>query len=241
MRILSIDTSTSLAGIVLADNDRMLAESRFNCDRTLSSRLIPELERVCHDSGVTLQDIDLFACCTGPGSFTGVRAGVAVIQGLSLATNTPCMGFSSLAALAMNTPFAAHPVCALLDARKGEMYVGVYDCTTGFPVPFIEETTIPPDELPRYLGAACNNPIILVGDGAMRYGDRLQQLLGDRAVIPPGLMHNNHGINGVLLIREALRGGAVPYDKPVLLQPSYLRATDREYKKINQQHSPNTA
>ena len=102
MNILAIDTSTSYASIAIGVDEQIAAESLVNTDRTLSARLIPEIERLLITAGLTIADIDLFASSIGPGSFTGVRGGVATIQGLALATGKPCAGYSSLAMLAMD-------------------------------------------------------------------------------------------------------------------------------------------
>ena len=145
VNILALDTSTSLATIAIAVGEKVAAESTFNTDRTLSARLIPEIERLLALAGVDIADIDLFAASIGPGSFTGVRGGVATIQGLALAGGKPCVGFSSLTLLAMNFPLAAHPVCALLDARKSEVYAALFDCSTTIPAPLISDCVLPPE------------------------------------------------------------------------------------------------
>ena len=145
MKILALDTSTSMATVAIAVGERVVAESTFNTDRTLSARLIPEVERLLELAGVAVADIDLFAASVGPGSFTGVRGGVATVQGLALACGNPCIGFSSLTLLAMNFPLTAHPVCTLLDARKGELYAALFDCSTSVPTPLISDCVLPPE------------------------------------------------------------------------------------------------
>ncbi|MFA7059372.1 MAG: tRNA (adenosine(37)-N6)-threonylcarbamoyltransferase complex dimerization subunit type 1 TsaB, partial [Pedobacter sp.] len=94
MHILSIDTSSSIASVALVSNEKVIAESVFLADRCLSARLVPEIERLLTIAGLVIGEIDLFACSIGPGSFTGVRAGVATTQGLALATGKMCVGFS---------------------------------------------------------------------------------------------------------------------------------------------------
>src|SRR6185369_52731 len=139
VNILALDTSTSMATVAIAVGEKIAAESVFCTDRTLSARLIPEIERLLALAGVAVADIDLFAAATGPGSFTGVRGGIATLQGLALAGGKACVGFSSLALLAMNFPLAAHPVCTLLDARKSEVYGALFDCSTTIPTAQISD------------------------------------------------------------------------------------------------------
>jgi len=135
MNILAIDTSTSLASIAVAVDEQIVAESLLNTNRTLSARLVPEIERLLTTAGLAIADIDLFASSIGPGSFTGVRGGVATIQGLALAIGKPCAGFSSLAMLAMNFSLSTTLVCPMLDARKSELYAALYDCSSPLPAP----------------------------------------------------------------------------------------------------------
>ena len=94
-----------------------------------------------------IADIDLFAASVGPGSFTGVRGGIATIQGLALAVGKPCAGFSSLALLAMNFSLSSLPVCPLLDARKSEVYAALYDCSAHHPPPLMADCVLPPERL----------------------------------------------------------------------------------------------
>jgi len=127
MKILAIDTSTSFATVAIAVAEQVVAESLLNTNRTLSARLVPEIERLLATAGLSFNDIDIFAASIGPGSFTGVRGGIAAVQGLSLATGKPCAGYSSLALLAMNFSLSTSLVCPLLDARKSEVYAALYD------------------------------------------------------------------------------------------------------------------
>lgn len=235
MRILSIDTSTSLAGIAITDDGRILAESVFTCDRTLSARLLPEIGHLLGLAGLGHGDLDLLAAAVGPGSFTGVRCGVATVQGLALATGAPCVGFSTLTLLAMDFSLASLPVCALLDARKGEVYAGLYDCSAPLPLPCIDEHVTPPEHLLDRLAADTGTAVIFTGDGALRYRDLIIARLGARAVFAPLSPASGRPANGALLALDAFqRGLAVP---PARLQPVYLRPSEAEYAKIGQQKS----
>lgn len=239
MNILSIDTSSATASVAIATEARIIAESVFSCERTLSARLLPEVERLLAVAELSLHDIDLFACAIGPGSFTGVRAGVATIQGFATATGKPCAGFSTLTLLAMNFPLASYPVCALLDARKSEVYGALYDNGAHLPTPLINETVVPPEEFLAMIRDRTATPVIFAGDGAVRYGELITQQLGELALFPPFPTRINHAANGVLLALESSRRGATV--TPDRLLPVYLRKSEAEYAKIAQQksHPPN--
>jgi tRNA threonylcarbamoyladenosine biosynthesis protein TsaB len=226
MRILSIDTSTSLASVALAGDDTIIAESLFTCDRTLSARLMPEVERLLAMAGLGYDDLDLFAAAVGPGSFTGVRCGVATVQGLALATAKPCIGFSTLAMLAMNFSLASLPVCALLDARKSEVYAALYDCSAPLPAPLIHDCVLSPERLLDLVGNATDKPVIFAGEGAVRYRDAIASAMGDRAMFAPFPHNAGHSANGAALALDAFRrNGAC---EPAHLLPVYIRPSEAE-------------
>ncbi len=230
MRILTIDTSTTLASVALTSGERVVAESLFTCDRTLSARLMPETERLLALGGLSAGDIDLFAAAIGPGSFTGVRCGVATVQGLSLATGRPCVGFSTLAMLAMNFPFSALPLCALLDARKGEVYAGLYDCSAPIPCPLIKDCVIAPERLLDRLAVAADTAVIFAGEGAVRYHDAIAARMAEQAIFAPFPHNSGRAANAALLALDAFRRGQAC--EPSRLLPVYLRASEAEYVKM---------
>jgi tRNA threonylcarbamoyladenosine biosynthesis protein TsaB len=226
MNILAIDTSTSLASIAVAVDDQIVAESLLNTNRTLSARLVPEIGRLLATAGLAIADIDLFASSIGPGSFTGVRGGVATIQGLALAVGKPCAGFSSLTMLAMNFSLSTTLVCPMLDARKSELYAALFDCSSPLPSPRINDCVLPLAALLNQIAAVTGRPVIFVGDGARLYHDLIAERLGDQAVFAPFPLHTPHSANGVLLALQASRHGELL--EPSRLLPVYLRASDAE-------------
>ncbi|HEY5522422.1 MAG TPA: tRNA (adenosine(37)-N6)-threonylcarbamoyltransferase complex dimerization subunit type 1 TsaB [Desulfuromonadaceae bacterium] len=229
MNILAIDTSTSLASIAIAVDEQIVAESLINTNRTLSARLVPEIERLLTTAGRAIADIDLFASSIGPGSFTGVRGGVATIQGLALAVGKPCAGFSSLAMLSMNLSLSTTLVCPMLDARKSEAYAALYDCSSVIPSPRINDCVISPAALLDQIAALTGQPVIFVGEGALRYHDLIAKRLGDQAIFAPFPLHTPHSANGILLAIHAVRLGKLL--EPSQLLPAYLRASDAELMK----------
>ncbi len=226
IKILAIDTSSSMTTAALTVDEKVVAESAFSTDRTLSVRLIPEIERLLAFSGIEMIDIDLFAASTGPGSFTGVRGGVATIQGLALATGKPCAGYSSLAMLAMNFPLSSCLVCPLLDARKSEIYAGLYDVTSPIPVPVINDSVMPPELFFDLIRDMTDKPVIFAGEGALRYLENIISCFGDSAVIAPFPQHTSRASNGALLALHAFRKGKQLNSSELL--PVYLRASDAE-------------
>ncbi len=215
-----------MATVALIVDDKMAAESVFNTDRTLSARLIPEIERILEISGLTVRDIDLFAASTGPGSFTGVRGGVATVQGLALAAGRPCVGYSSLALLAMNFPLSSHPVCPLLDARKGEVYAALYDCSAPLPLPLLHDCVMSPAGFLDLLCSATEASVVFAGEGVLRYKELITERMTERAFFAPFPQHATRAANAAVLASMKFQNGESV--EPSRLLPVYLRASDAE-------------
>ena len=237
MNILAIDTSGSQASVAISSNEKLVAESVFPSDRCLSARLVPEIERLLTHAGIFIGDIDLFAGAIGPGSFTGVRAGIATVQGLALATGKLCAGFSSLTLIAMNFPLTAYPVCTLLDARKSEVYAALFDCsTTIIPTTIISDCVKSPELFLDMLCTAVDGgPIVFAGEGALRYSNLISSRMEGQALFAPYPHNAGRAANGTLLALEAHRTGLLI--EPSRLLPVYIRASEAEYAKMNRQPS----
>jgi tRNA threonylcarbamoyladenosine biosynthesis protein TsaB len=226
MKLLTIDTSTTACSVALSIDGELTAEYLAGQGRTLSSRLLDIVDLLLHGAGLTLADLDGFGVALGPGSFTGLRVGVATIKGLALATGKPVAGFSSLAMLAMNLPWAAHPVCPMFDARKKEVYAGLYECRD-LPRSRIPDTVLPPGLFLEKI----SGPTIFVGEGAVRYRDQIVDHLGEHALFAPSSAHLPRASAGAILADDSLaRGEIVPL--PLLL-PVYIRLSEAELARMN--------
>jgi tRNA threonylcarbamoyladenosine biosynthesis protein TsaB len=233
MKILALDTSTFVSSVALADGEEIVRteDSRVT---THSEQLLPMIDRVL--GGLAPKDLDLIACGGGPGSFTGLRIGLATAKGLAYALGKPLVLVSSLAALALDA--GAGDVLAVLDARKREVYAGLFrvrgvdsrqsrvdspdpycrlwtvDCA-----PLKAETVISPSRLREY---AERDDLIVVGDGAIAYPDeagRCGRLAGGRAT--PG---------AAAIARLALARGTVQ-NELVTGEPTYIRPSEAEIPK----------
>jgi tRNA threonylcarbamoyladenosine biosynthesis protein TsaB len=223
MKILTIDTSSNCSSVALSDGTNLLGECILGEDRCCSGRLLESVSGLLAAARLTPDALDAFAVSLGPGSFTGVRVGIATVKGLALATGKPAIGFSSLAMLAMNLPFAGQ-VAALFDARKNEVYAGLYRCGA-LPERLCEDAVIAPEQ---FL-AAIDAPTLFVGEGALRYRDLIQATLGPLALFPP--WHTNlprAAAGAVIALHAALQENFTPL---ALLNPIYLRASEAEMAK----------
>lgn len=228
MKLLTIDTSSSVCSIAVTDGEQLLGEYLIAGGKGASSRLFNGIDRLMADCGVKMQDLDGFGVAHGPGAFTGLRVGIAAVKGLALATGKPVAGFSSLAMLAMNAPLSDLPVCALYDARKGEVYAGLYSTVAGIPQSIRPDAVVAPESIAEWL----DGPAILLGDGALRYRDSLAELCGDRARFASSHLHLPRASHGAIIALSALsRGVRVP---PAGLLPLYLRLSEAELEKQRQ-------
>lgn len=228
MKILTIDTSTTTNSVALTVDGRLLAEYLVNPDRNHSSSLMYGLDMVLRDSGLTLDALDAIGVSSGPGSFTGLRVGIATAKGLALATGKPLVAFSSLAMLAMNLPFAAYPVCTMFDAKKNEVYAALY-CCKELPETLLAECVVPPAEFLSQLRGST----LFVGSGSLRYRDLIVETLGDRAIFAPSVCHQPRASAGAILADDLFtRGELAP---ATALVPSYLRASEAEVARLKKE------
>jgi len=162
MKILAIDSTAKTAAAAVTDDEKLIASFVFNGTLTHSQTLLPMIKSVLDISGITVSDIDAFACSAGPGSFTGVRIGVSAIKGLAFSSGKPCIGVSTLEALAENiAPLAGGSIiCPVMDARRNQVYNALF-CEGKR---LTDDRAISIEELRAELEAYAK-PFYLVGDG----------------------------------------------------------------------------
>lgn len=186
MLILGLESSTSYGSVALLDGGLLRAEYNLNIQRTHSERLMPALVRLLAEAGVEPGELDLIAVSVGPGSFTGVRIGVATAKGLAYALGKPLVAVGSLDALAYGASLGGSYVCPLIDARRGRVYTALYQCRGWGAEPTrltaYEVTEIA--HLPALL-AGCNQPVAFTGDGALANRSTLLELFGKGVLIAP--------------------------------------------------------
>lgn len=127
MLILALDSSAVAGSVALCDGERLLCEYTVNLGNTHSETILPMVESILKLSGYTADNIDIFACSEGPGSFTGIRIGASTIKGLAFSTDKPCIGVSTLEALAYNLIGAEGIICPVMNARRAQVYNALFD------------------------------------------------------------------------------------------------------------------
>ncbi len=161
MRILALETATLAGSAALLEGGRVIGQSLLDVALTHSERLLAMVDRLLQDSGWDVAVLDALAVSVGPGSFTGLRVGIATVKGLAMSLGLPVAPVPTLDALASNLPFADAPVCPLLDARKGEVYLSLYRWNEDRMERQWDYLALSPPAVAERLEL----PVIVVGDG----------------------------------------------------------------------------
>lgn len=181
--LLAIESATMCGSVAILSGDRCLVENSVATANTHSRRLIQQVDQVMRETELDWHQIDGIAVSLGPGSFTGLRIGLSIAKGLAMASGRPLLGVSTLDGLAKQiVAMPGCPVCALLDARKKEVYAAFYvGDADGIPTRTGPDMVITPSEL----AALIKTRTILVGDGASAYRNLLAETLGEKAIFTP--------------------------------------------------------
>ena len=221
MRILALETSTLAGSAALLEGGRIVGESLLDVALTHSERLMAMVDRLIQDCGWQATDLEALAVSTGPGSFTGLRVGVATAKGLALALGLPVAPVPTLDALAWNLPFADALVCPLLDARKGEVYLALYRWSGDRMDRRSEYLALSP----RGAAARLTSPAIVLGDGVAACLPFLSDLGAGLRVAPASHSVPRAAVVGQLGGAMLKSGQAVTADA---LAPLYLRPSEAE-------------
>lgn len=222
MLILGIETSTPVCSVALVDGNAVCAQYTLDLGIHHSEHLFPMIQRVLADRGVSVGDLDGVAVASGPGSFTGVRIGLSSAKSLCMSADVPLVGVSTLAGLAFAVGCDGLPVCAMLDARRDQVYVGVYELKQGGLVASLADCADCIDAVLDRLP----HPLFLVGDGAQVHQEQILTHLGKGAYFAGAHLGHPEAGSIALLGGDLLRKGErVDLDT---FEPQYLRASQAE-------------
>lgn len=226
MRVLAFDTATAVGSIAVAVDGEVRAERSAFVRASHGETLLPHVEQTLRQAGLGLHEVDLFAVGIGPGSFTGVRIGVATAKGLALAERKPVVGLSSLRVVAAAMPTGAGVRVPVFDAYKGEVYCAAFELSADAELDEVEPPFhAPPQQaVERLRSRLYADTLWMAGSGLSRYGAEFRALLGPRMRCAPAfcgapraacLAHE--------AVQELTRRG--PSDA-ARLEPMYLRPSD---------------
>ncbi len=225
MKVLGIDTSTPIGSVALIDGDNLVAEHTLNIVQAHSSRLMPAIDTVLKWGDITADALDGCAVGIGPGSFTGIRIGVATIKSLCYAVDKPIVGVSTLEAVAYNLRWTNGIICPLLDARRSEIYGAIFEGGAEWQR-LSDDVCLPINAFLDRLGEATAQRSVpatfnFVGDGLATYGDAIRERLGEEARFADAVFNVPRGAVIALLGAQRLQHGNS--DSYWTLVPNYVR------------------
>ncbi|MFP4160158.1 MAG: tRNA (adenosine(37)-N6)-threonylcarbamoyltransferase complex dimerization subunit type 1 TsaB [Desulfobacterales bacterium] len=225
MNLLAVDTSASACSAALMNKGRVRAEFFADFDQTHARHVMELVHSVLASAGIEAKDIDAYGVTRGPGSFTGLRIGIATVKGLALAYDRPAAGISSLFALAHPLRASAGLVCSVIDARKAEVYTEAYRFSGAGHEAVLDARVCSAGELInqiRGLGEHC----LFTGTGAELYKDSISQELGELASFAPASCRHIRAASVAELAYSRITSGKAP--DPAGLVPCYIRRSDAE-------------
>lgn len=225
MKYLTIDTTTKVTAVSLAEDGRLIAEGFLHTAKTHSERLIPMLDQLLTAASWTLQDLEMIGVVRGPGSFTGIRIGIATAQGLAQVLKLPLLAVLSLDALAWAGLGRVEDIVPILDARKNEWYTARYRWAKGNEK---AECLTPPQAIPTDLWLKnlrdLDRPICFVGDAAAKSKAQIEEVLGEKAVLMPEYVSLPRGAYAARAIWQRWQETGIGE----IVEPLYIRFSEAE-------------
>lgn len=223
MKILAVDTTGASGSIALLEDTRLMAEWTLHSTQTHNRRLLKHIDLFLKELGWTLEQVDAFAVTIGPGSFTGLRIGVTTVKTLAWATGKPLAGISSLDVLSAPFGHAVHPVCTLIDARKGEIYHGLYQPDGKGRIRLLAPYRV---DSPERILERVQGPTLFCGDGWPICRELFAKELGDWAIPAADSLHTIRAGHLAELARKRLLEH--PGEDPMTCVPLYVRPSEAE-------------
>jgi len=225
---LAFETSAKAGSVALLDGDRLLGEAYQNTGLTHSQTLLSMAEDLLRSCGYTAQDVEAVAVAAGPGSFTGVRIGVAAAKGFAWGKEIPCCGVSTLEAMALNLGIWQGYVLPVMDARRNQVYTALFHVDCGKYTRVRDDRAISLQELGEDV-KNLTEPIFLVGDGSILCYNALLEVVPNLICPPEHRMHQRAAGVGLVACRSIAAGCSLD---GAALVPNYLRLSQAERERI---------
>ena len=232
MLILAFDTSAKAASVALMENGKLLGEGYQNTGLTHSQTLMVMAEDVLKQCGKTPADVQAVAVAEGPGSFTGVRIGVAAAKGFSWGKQIPCCGVSTLEAMAESLGAWRGYICPVMDARRSQVYNALFRADNGILTRVTDDRAIAIKDLSEEL-KKIEEPIFLVGDGSnLCYNTLVGEIPG--LVLPPEHRMHQRAVGVAIVANRMIAAGSAPSGNE--LTPNYLRLSQAERERLEREN-----
>lgn len=206
-----------MGSIGVVEDNHVLCELTLHVEETHTSQLMPAVEHILKTMGLTPEQLDGLAVALGPGSFTGLRIGMATVKGLAVAASKPIVGVSTLEAMAWNFPFCPHPMCPMIDARMKEVYAAWFRTERGKVLRQSDDLVLRVSDLLKNV----NEDVLFFGSGVQRYRAEIEEIMGKKALFAsPEIMGARASLVGLLAMEKMERGEFAGLDS---LEPLYIR------------------
>ncbi len=232
MKILGIDSSGLVASIAVVEDDQLLAEYTINYKKTHSQTLLPMLDEIARMIELDLTTLDAIAVSGGPGSFTGLRIGSATAKGLGLSLDKPLISVPTVDALAYQLWGSDALICPLMDARRGQVYTGLYTFQGEQLQAWLPQCALSLEELLEQVNA-CKMPVIFLGDGVPVYRKKIQALCEVPFSFAPACKNKQSAAALATLAMEYWKEGKI--QSAAEHKPDYLRLSQAERERLERQ------
>ena len=229
MITLTFESTAKVASVAVSDGDRILASYSINNGLTQSELLLPMAEAMLKSLGLNFSDIELLGCSVGPGSFTGVRIGTAIVKGIAFGKNIPCASVSTLEALAENLSGLEGIIVPVMDARRNQVYCAVFEYRGGEMIRHTEDMAKDICELGTILKSYCDKAVYLVGDGYDVAKRKLTEL-GIPLAETPEALRDESAASVAKIAARMYKNGMV--DTDLTHNPTYLRMPQAERERL---------
>ena len=235
MLILAFETSAKAASTALLEENRLLGECYQNTGMTHSQTLMVMAQDLLKQCGKSVDDVTHVAVAAGPGSFTGVRIGVAAAKGFAWGKELPCCGVSTLEAMALGMGIYSGYVCPVMDARRAQVYNALFYMDSGICTRVTEDRAIALSDLEQEL-LELDGPIFLVGDGAVLTHNTLSNTVPE-LILPPEWKQHQRAVGvGLAAIKQIQAGETCD---GAALVPNYLRLSQAERERLERNNKEN--
>lgn len=225
MRILAIDSSSLVASVAIVTDDVLTAEYTINHKITHSQTLLPMIDEISKMIELNMETVDAIAIAGGPGSFTGLRIGSATAKGFGLALNKPIINVPTIEAMAYNLYSSNYIVCPIMDARRQQVYTGIYKFNGTEMETIKEQCAISVDELIYELDKI-GRPVMFVGDGIPVYREMIDGKMASEHYYAPANMNRQKASSLAVLAMEYYKQGKI--ETAAEHKPDYLRLSQAE-------------
>lgn len=229
MKILAVDSSGLVASVAIVEDENLIAEYTVNYKKTHSQTLLPMLDEIVKMTDTDLNSIDAIAVAKGPGSFTGLRIGSATVKGLGLALKKPVIGIPTVEGLAANLYGSSALVCPLMDARRNQVYTGIYRFRQGNMEVVKDQAAVSIEDIINALNLI-GEEVVFLGDGVPVYREIIETKIEIPYTFAPAHVNKQRAAAIAVRALEYWKQGL--YGDADTFEPEYLRLSQAERERL---------